>query len=381
VTRRARIGWLVAALAAAVAAVLVSPGGPGERLAHRYRLAWREWRLAGRAPEALPPGAALPALDATATWVNGAPLPADSLRGRVVVLALFNDTDPVALAELPRVEAWHEAYMRFGARVVGVHAPAFAFAADPRVPARLAQRLGLTFPIMLDPTLRAQRALGGPARGVRVVVADAGGRVVANGPLAASGPGAPETLLREALRARAPDVLFPAGPAGGAAAPAPAPTVVPLGSGRVTAGPLATAPAGESQTFTAQFRYQEEGLAGVPYPVGRWTPGADGLTAARGGAAQFVSLRYDAPRSGAARVGAVLSPPADGPVRLWVLRDERWLEGAALGGDARLDEHGASYVEVDEPRLYDVARGGGTYKLSPEREGLTVHAITLTPAP
>jgi hypothetical protein len=94
-----------------------------------------------------------------------------------------------------------------------------------------------------------------------------------------------------------------------------------------------------------------------------------------------VALRYDASRSGASRVGAVLSPPADGPVRLWVLRDEHWLERGALGGDARLDERGASYLEVDEPRLYDVARGGGTFKLSPEREGLTVHAFTLTPAP
>jgi hypothetical protein len=74
-----------------------------------------------------------------------------------------------------------------------------------------------------------------------------------------------------------------------------------------------------------------------------------------------------------------MSPPREGPGRLWVLRDERWLPREALGADARLAPDGASYVEVSEPRLYLVARGGGVYKLSPERPGLVIHAITLEP--
>jgi hypothetical protein len=65
-----------------------------------------------------------------------------------------------------------------------------------------------------------------------------------------------------------------------------------------------------------------------------------------------------------------------------VLRDEAWLPAAALGADAHLESNGASYVDVDEPRLYELARGGGEHvvKLSPEAAGITLHALVVDPA-
>jgi hypothetical protein len=335
----------------------------------------REFRAATRPRPALPVGASLPSFGAVRAWLNGGPLPDDSLRAPLTAVVVWSDTDPRARTLLPMFEELHEAFARSGLRVVGVHAPEHAFAADPAVPARFLRRLGIGFPVALDPGLTLQRALGGAAGLPRVVLSDASGRVIRNA--GEWNDAAVRLAIAERLGVRLDPWLHAPGAAAGLSPSAPEVRVIPLGAGRVTRGPLARAVPGEPQTFTAQFRYQEEGEPGVPFPVGRWTPAADGLVAARGGAADFVALRYDAVHAGPVRVGAVLSPPPEGPVRVWVLCEERWLPHAALGEDARLDDHGASFVEVDEPRLYDVARGGGVYKLSPAAPGLTVHAFTL----
>ena len=121
-----------------------------------------------------------------------------------------------------------------------------------------------------------------------------------------------------------------------------------------------------------------EGKAYVPFPVGLWTPGRDGVTAARGGAENFIALRYDA-----GALWAVLSPPRGETVRVWLLCDERWLSADALGADARIDGQGASYVDVSEPRLYALCReqaGEHVVKLSPQVPGLTAYALIVEPA-
>jgi hypothetical protein len=326
--------------------------------------------------EALPVGAVLPDLAGARAWVNGGPFTRDSLGRRMTVVVVFSDTRPSTYDLLPRLEELYEGFAHEGLRVVGVHVPEYAFSADTGATARLARRLGLRFPIVLDATRELEHVLGatGPAGEPRAIVADGAGRVVVNA------TGATTREVRRAIARLLPGVpIDVSGPSGGTEAESDAPRTVALGVGRVESGPLAHAEAGEARTFTAQFRYQEQGEAEVPYPVGRWLPEAEGLTAVRGGAADFLAIRYDAARSGPARVGVVMSPPRDGPARLWVLRDEKWLPREALGADARRSPDGACYIDVTEPRLYLVARGGGVYKLSPEKPGLVIHAITLEP--
>jgi hypothetical protein len=187
-----------------------------------------------------------------------------------------------------------------------------------------------------------------------------------------------EHRLRGLLVDLHPERSFPGGDAPDAPA-AGTPSLVRtvrLGSVSVAEGPLAEAVHGRAQPFTVQFRFEVEGAPYVPYPVGWWIPRPEGIEAARGGAAQFLAIRYDAPR-----VGVVASPPASGRSRLWILRDESWLPAAALGADAKSDAHGASYVDIEAPGLYFVTRGPGAHvlKLSPEDPGLTLHALTFEP--
>jgi hypothetical protein len=321
----------------------------------------------------------LPALPADG-WHHGGPLTADSLGGSIVVLAVFSDTHPSTYETLPRLEQWHEAYARFGVRVVGVHAPEYAFATDMKVVERLAARLGLSFPIVEDPGLQTLAALGSRGNEVLLVLAGPDGRV--REVRVAGDPPLDLPLLEHGLRALLRDAHpgrnFPGGAGPGAPEPGtPSPVrTVRLGSSSVVDGPLAGAAHGRAQPFTAQFRFEVEGTPYVPYPVGWWIARPEGIEAARGGAAQFLAIRYDAPR-----VGVVASPPPSGHTRLWILRDEAWLPAAALGEDAKSDASGASYVDIEAPGLYFVTRGPGAHvlKLSPEDPGLTLHALTFEP--
>jgi len=336
------------------------------------------WWLARPHPEPrarpTPAAATLPDFGAAAGWVNGGPLTADSLRGAPVALVVWSDTDPRGLDLVREAEAWHQAYARYGARVVAVHVPEFSFAAESSVTAGVAKRLGLHVPIARDPGYLVQRRLGldPPA----VVIAGGDGRIV----FASDAGGAPEAerALRDLVRALHPDRPFPAGrvgAAGGAAGGRSRPRVVYLGTARATHGPLAEATSGRAQTFTTQFRFQEEGEAWVPYPVGRWMPGAEALTAERAGAANFIALR-----TGAGRVFAVIGAPPGRVARVWVLDGDDWLAPGARGDAVREDSRGATFVEVDAPRLYAIARGGARMlRLSPDVAGLVFYSFAIVP--
>ncbi len=316
------------------------------------------------------------ALSLAPAWLGGRAPARDSLAGHPVAVLVWSDTDPLSLDALAAAEGWHEAYARFGIRVIGVHAPDFAFAADASVPQRAAGRAAASFPIALDPTGQVRDHLGRIETLPCVIVVDARGAVV----LRRAGSDAvavAEHAIRELVMRLHPGRQFPADPGAPSATPAPGPGAhtMYLGTARVVAGPLVGVTPGGARPFTAQFRFQVEGSPYVPYPVGWWIPNADGLTADRGGAATFVAMRYDAPR-----VYAVMSPPSPGAVRVWLLRDDAWIKPGALGADARLDPHGGSYVDVTEPRLYDISRGVGEHviKLSPADRGLTLHALVFT---
>src|SRR5204863_7968282 len=120
---------------------------------------------------------------------------ADSLRGHVTLVVLWSDTDPGALQALPDAQAWHLAYRRYGLRVLGVHVPEFAFAADSQVVGRFARRLGLTFPIVNDASYRLVSRFRSEPERPAFYLADASGRVVFEG-------GGPHThAVDHALRA------------------------------------------------------------------------------------------------------------------------------------------------------------------------------------
>jgi thiol-disulfide isomerase/thioredoxin len=327
--------------------------------------------LPGLRPAAPAAARTLPSLAGASAWLNGPPIADASLSGRPVVLLLWSDTDPRALAALPVLDAWNHAWGPLGVKLVAVHEPEFAFAADSTVPAAIVRRLSLTLPVALDPAGRIAAALGGMTEGARLLVADERGAVVVD-TVGTLEPG--EEALRAWLARAMPDRQPPMRIA--ADLPANVRSVA-LGAGRVAAGPLAGVAAGSEQVFVAPMRYEEQGKPWLPVPVGAWQVTADGLTATRGGAANFVSIRYSADRA-----GVVVSPPPGASARVWILRDDQWPRAQDRGEDVVTDDRGAACIEVREARLYWFDRGTGerVIKLSPDAVGVTLHAFVFTGA-
>ena len=101
----------------------------------------------------------LPTLKAE-RWVNSAPLTAESLRGKVVLVDVWEYTCINWIRTLPFVKAWNRNYAALGLVVVGVHAPEFEFGKRAENIDRGIRDHGLTYPIAIDNQFAIWRALG-----------------------------------------------------------------------------------------------------------------------------------------------------------------------------------------------------------------------------
>src|SRR5829696_1689217 len=93
---------------------------------------------------------ALAPLDRATVWLNSAPLTAEALRGRVVLVDFWTYSCVNWLRTLPYVRAWSEKYAGRGLVVVGVHAPEFGFERDLENVRRAVTDLGVRYPVVID---------------------------------------------------------------------------------------------------------------------------------------------------------------------------------------------------------------------------------------
>src|SRR5436190_1276136 len=106
--------------------------------------------------------AKLPALRAE-RWVNSAPLTPAGLRGKVVLLDVWEYTCVNWIRTSPYVKAWDRDYAPLGLVVIGVHAPEFEFGKRAANIDRGIRDHGLTYPIAIDNAFAIWRALGNDA--------------------------------------------------------------------------------------------------------------------------------------------------------------------------------------------------------------------------
>jgi len=100
--------------------------------------------------EALPIEGELPSLEGATQWFNTAPLTAQSLRGKVVLVDFWTYSCINCIRALPYVHAWADKYKDHGLVVIGVHAPEFAFEKDPQNVSKAIKDLGVDYPVALD---------------------------------------------------------------------------------------------------------------------------------------------------------------------------------------------------------------------------------------
>ncbi|WP_295988836.1 cytochrome c biogenesis protein DipZ [uncultured Variovorax sp.] len=108
----------------------------------------------------LPDEGKLPSLSGATEWINSAPLTAESLRGKVVLVDFWTYSCINCLRTLPYVRAWAEKYNDDGLVVVGVHTPEFAFEKQSANVRRAVKDLGIGFPVAVDSDYAIWRAFG-----------------------------------------------------------------------------------------------------------------------------------------------------------------------------------------------------------------------------
>ena len=104
----------------------------------------------------------LPDLNAN-RWVNSAPLTPQALRGKVVLIDIWEYTCINWIRTSPYVKAWNRDYASLGLVVIGVHSPEFEFGKRAENVDRGIRDHGLTYPIALDNDFLIWRALGNDA--------------------------------------------------------------------------------------------------------------------------------------------------------------------------------------------------------------------------
>jgi thiol-disulfide isomerase/thioredoxin len=108
-----------------------------------------------------------PPFPAPAAWINVAVLRMDQQRGHPVLIEFWDFCRPNSIRTLPYLQAWHERYAEAGLRVIGVHDPGFAPGAETTNIRDAVERLGITYPVLVDPDYdlwQAYENLGWPAR-------------------------------------------------------------------------------------------------------------------------------------------------------------------------------------------------------------------------
>jgi thiol-disulfide isomerase/thioredoxin len=300
-------------------------------------------------------------------WLNTPrPLRLNEWRGRAVLVDIWDFTCLNCLRTLPYLIAWHLAYRDWPVSFLGIHSPEFAFARDRRQVEAALHRLGIKYPVLLDNDYKNWDAFANrywPS----VTLIDAQGYLRYQH----SGEGAYEEI-EAALSGLALEAARLSGQEAGRHLPRP------LGAlrGEDQPGAVCFRATGELHTgFASGALGNPEGYLprGLPliyrlppeperrdgsfYAEGAWQAGNESLALA--GEQGALVLPYHAASANA--VLAVSADPVDlmlglkPPSRLELTQDGLPLDSFTAGSDVRI-EGGRSFVLVDAPRMYELAR-------------------------
>ena len=87
------------------------------------------------------------------SWINVAVLRMEQQKGRPVLVEFWDFCRVNSLRTLPYLQAWHERYEADGLRVIGVHTGGFECSRDVDAVRAAVERLGITYPVVVDERL------------------------------------------------------------------------------------------------------------------------------------------------------------------------------------------------------------------------------------
>ncbi|WP_433767503.1 cytochrome c biogenesis protein DipZ [Pseudomonas putida] len=321
----------------------------------------------------LPVEGNLPPLDGAVQWLNSAPLDAQALKGKVVLVDFWTYSCINCLRSLPYVKAWAEKYRDQGLVVIGVHAPEFAFERNVDNVTKAMKDLGINYPVAIDNEFKIWRAFNNeywPAH----YFADAQGRIryhhFGEGEYAES-ERVIQQLLREAGASKVSDGLITAKAEGVQMAP----------DNNEVQSPETYVGYQRAEHFVPETSLIPDKVATYNPPAqlalndwslgGQWHVGAERATASA--PASRIVYRFHA-----RDLHLVLGPGADGkPVRFKVL-----IDGKAPGNDHGMDVAPDGSGTVTDQRLYQLVRQNGgvddrTFSIEFLDPGASAYAFTF----
>jgi len=313
-----------------------------------------------------------PEFPVESAWLNAKPLTLSRLRGRRTVLVAFiNGANVNSLRALEPLNALHERYALEGLLVIGVHTPEFGFQKNPLALRRILDERKVQFPVVLDNEKTLWKSYGAEGWPAFFVVNHRG--LVVHDQLGEGRYQELETEVRAALRET---------------------PGYPVPSGELTLG---DPPVEECGAVTSEMSLGSVGKASIDLDAseisdnlligvtrdgelarrGRWKLQPEGYALDQQNAdlSAYLRLIYRG-----ASIYAALSPGSGkGPTRVLVRQDGLFLHAGNSGADVLFDDDGRSYLEVDAPRLYHLARNPNDLpheiKLLPSRPGSVVHSF------
>jgi thiol-disulfide isomerase/thioredoxin len=290
-------------------------------------------------------------------------------RGKVLLVDFWEYSCINCIRELPVLKSWYSKYKPYGLEIVGIHDGEFAVSNKIDHVKEAVKRLQLPWPVMADLNGAMWRAYGPQGWPTRYLI-DQHGDIVMEG-LGEGNYRAMEEKIRALLASNDSNV-----------------TRVPLGSD-VTAASCASATPETYMGYSGGrgavqnpegykhggdfYRAGHEPDDGRAWLIGKWKTDEDAVIAAARG--NSLTLKYHA-RS----VYVVMSGgKRDHPLRVNIRLDGGVLPRATALQDVHFDDSG-SYIEVNVPRLYYLARHSHTEShvltLEPQAPGLAVHSFT-----
>ncbi|KQV68105.1 cytochrome c biogenesis protein CcdA [Rhizobium sp. Root1220] len=106
----------------------------------------------------LPVEGRIPSLDGAVEWLNSAPLTAEQLRGKVVLVDFWTYSCINCIRTIPYVRAWAEKYKDQGLVVIGVHSPEFAFEKKIDNVKDALKNFDIGYPVAVDNNFKIWRA-------------------------------------------------------------------------------------------------------------------------------------------------------------------------------------------------------------------------------
>jgi thiol-disulfide isomerase/thioredoxin len=326
-------------------------------------------------------------------WLNTPrPLRLANQRGRAMLVHIWDFTCLNCLRTLPHLTAWHQASRDWPVTFVGIHTPEFDFAKDRRQVEAAVRRQGIEYPVLLDNRYQTWDAFAN-RYWPTVYLIDTDGYIryqhSGEGAYAETEGRLRELALEAAQRTGQPEL----GPLPGrldtlrqddeiGAACAPGTPELHAGYQQGALGnPEGYLP--RSLPLIYKLPPGPQRQDGFFYAAGAWRAGDDFFALA--GALGALVLPYHA-----ASAHAVLAASADPvelmldlkpPARLRVTQDGAPLDSLSAGADVTL-EAGQSYLTVDTPRLYEIARnpdsGAHELRLDVLAGGVALFAFSFT---